>query len=325
MQTPLHLLRVTLQSVRDAVVTTDHSARVQTLNLAAEAMTGWSEAESLGKPIEEVIELREPISDGVLVNPAYTALDDGTRIERQGQTLLVGRGGRRIAVEISATPYKDAQGAALGCVIVFHDVSEAVQLAERMAYQSQHDTLTGLPNRILLVDRVEQATKMADRNSDQLAVLFLNVDVTSQALTNEKSFVPPQPTPRTDLFTKEVAARLTATLRESDTVTRLGSNEFVVLLPGVKAVQDVEVLSSKLLVELTLPYDLAELEYVTQCSIGISLYPEDASDADTLMRLAEGAMQKASRISPNSFAFAKQLVDGPKLPSFTTPEQVPHN
>ncbi len=270
-------------------------------------MTGWSEAESIGKPIEEVIELREPSTDAVIVNPAYQALQEGIRIERSVQTLLVGRGGRRIAVELSVTPLRESNGPYQGSVLIFHDVSEAVQLAERMAYQSQHDTLTGLPNRILLVDRVEQATKMADRNSDQLAVLFLDVDAENQLVAGEKPPIPPPPALRLDLFTKEVAARLTATLRESDTVTRLGGNEFVLLLPGVKAIEDVEALAAKLLVELTRPYEVSEFEFATECSIGISLYPDDASDADTLMRLADAAMQKARNAGPNNFAFVKPV------------------
>ena len=104
MQTPLHLLRVTLQSIRDAVVTTDAAARVQTLNLAAEAMTGWSQAESVGRPVEDVIELRESSTDSLFLNPTYAALRDGVRTSPPGRSMLIGRGGRRTAVEISAVP-----------------------------------------------------------------------------------------------------------------------------------------------------------------------------------------------------------------------------
>jgi len=297
MQTPLHLLRVTLQSVRDAVVIVDHDARVQTLNLAAEAMTGWSEAEAIGKPVETVVELREPASDSLLANPVYSAQPAGVH----SQALLIGRGGRRVAVEISSTPVFHDNGAPLGTVLVFHNITEAQQLADRIAYQAHHDPLTGLPNRILLVDRMEQATKLADRQSDQLAVLFVCVEVLGATPTRAQA----------DKLSREVAVRLTAHLRESDTVSRLSGSEFVLLLSGLKSRPDIDALATKLVTELTRTYTLDETgnSLTAICSLGISLYPQDASDAGTLMSLADSAMHQAKRAGVNRHIFAKSPVE----------------
>jgi diguanylate cyclase (GGDEF)-like protein/PAS domain S-box-containing protein len=304
MHNPAHLLHVTMQSIRDAVVTTDTAARVQSLNPAAEAMTGWRDAEALNMPVEAVIDLRElrgglgeSASEAQVSNPAYAALRDGVKIVLSGEALLVAKGGLRTAVEVSASPLHDAQGALSGALLILHDVSEAWQLVNRRFYEANYDSLTGLPNRILLVDRMEQATKFSDRFSGQMAILALDID--RFAAINEA-----HGQAAGDALLKEAAFRMTAALRESDTVCRLGADDFVILLPGVTSRSDVESLAAKLLRTIVEPFELANATAEVTCSIGISLYPQDAIDANSLMRLADAALTQAKRAGRGRYGFA---------------------
>jgi len=304
MHNPAHLLHVMLQSIRDAVVTTDTAARVQSLNPAAEAMTGWRDAEALNMPVEAVIDLRElrgglgeSASEAQVSNPAYAALRDGVKIALPGEALLVAKGGLRTTVEVSVSPLHDAQGALSGALLILHDVSEAWQLVNRRFYEANYDSLTGLPNRILLVDRMEQATKLSDRFSGQMAILALDID--RFAAINEA-----HGQAAGDALLKEAAFRMTAALRESDTVCRLGADDFVILLPGVTSRSDVESLAAKLLRTIVEPFELANATAEVTCSIGISLYPQDAIDANSLMRLADAALTQAKRAGRGRYGFA---------------------
>jgi diguanylate cyclase (GGDEF)-like protein/PAS domain S-box-containing protein len=297
MQDPLNLLRTALASVRDGVVVTDGAGRVQTINAAAQAMTGWSSADALGQPVETVINLHAYGSDLPIPNPAYSALSTNLKCEPPGHALLLGRDGRRLGVHTAATPLLNAESLAEGCLLVFYDVSEALRIAERMTYLSQHDPLTGLPNRLLLMDRLEQGTRLSDRTGELLAVLFLDIDDFHQVNETFGNTA-------ADQLLREVGYRISDALRESDTVCRLGGDEFVVLVQGVHSVANVEALVEKLLSELARPYLIADRTISIACSIGVSLYPQHATDGETLMRLADGAMHTAKRSGRGRSLFA---------------------
>ena len=307
------MLRATLASIRDAIVTTDRSGHIKTLNAAAQSLTGWPESEAVGLPIEEVINLREFGTDNPQPNPAYTCLREGRKFEGSGQFLLVGKDGRRIGMQLKAVPlFKATESGAgetiagekrepasvEGCMVLFYDASEALRLAERMSYLSQHDPLTGLPNRILLMDRLEQATRLADRTSDHLAVIFVDLDFFHQV--NEVNG-----NASGDQLLREAAYRLCDSVRESDTVCRLGADEFVMLLRGVPSYSSVEALAGKVLREMASPYFISERKIEVTCSMGVSLYPRDASDAETLMHMADGAMHRAKQAGRNRYQFAQ--------------------
>ena len=299
MQDPQELLRVTLASVHDGVIAIDAAGQIFLLNAAAATMTGFSEAESLGKPIDAVLVLREtgsdaPLSNAVLSFPARAELPAAPF-----QALLLDKDGRRTAVEVSSIPLKDTGSNSPGRLIVLHDIGEMVQLAERRSYLAQYDPLTGLPNRILLIDRMEQATKVADRNSRQMAVLSIDLDRFAELNAVYGKAI-------ADKLLKEAAYRISGALRESDTVCRLGADDFVVLLPGVKSIADVQSLAAKLLEAIAQPFDLDGSSIQTSCSIGISLYPQDAYDAGTLMRLSDRALSQAKQDGRNCYRFARE-------------------
>jgi len=302
MQSSPHLLRVLLQTVRDAVVTTDSSAQILLLNRAAEAMTGWPAAEAVGRPVGEVIDLRKNDGSQFEVDPVRAVLRENKHFNSTENLLLMGKNGVNTSVQITASPVHDSVGQVEGCVLALHDVSEALQLAKRIAYLSNYDHLTGLPNRILLMDRMEQATRLADRNNDRLAVIFVDLDRFGAIRTSCTNSV-------ADEMLKEMAARINAALRESDTVCRLGGDEFVIMVTGVKSISDIEAVAAKLLVEIAKRHKIGNQILQTTCSIGISIYPRDASDGETLMRLADRALRQAKQDGRNCFRFAKSDIE----------------
>jgi len=302
MQSSPHLLRVLLQTVRDAVVTTDSSAQILMLNRAAEAMTGWPAAEAVGRPVGEVIDLRKNDGSQFEVDPVRAVLRENKHFNSTENLLLMGKNGVNTSVQITASPVHDSVGQVEGCVLALHDVSEALQLAKRIAYLSNYDHLTGLPNRILLMDRMEQATRLADRNNDRLAVIFVDLDRFGAIRTSCTNSV-------ADEMLKEMAARINAALRESDTVCRLGGDEFVIMVTGVKSISDIEAVAAKLLVEIAKRHKIGNQILQTTCSIGISIYPRDASDGETLMRLADRALRQAKQDGRNCFRFAKSDIE----------------
>lgn len=301
------LLRVTLEAVRDAVIVTDPSGRVVSFNPAAEQITGWKSSEVVGNSIEAAIILRAEVSD-----------EPVTDLRNAPETaVLIGQGGRRVSVHVSIQTLTDAAGGSGGLLLTFRDVAEAVELAHKIAHRAQYDPLTGLPNRILLVDRLEQAARLADRQTDQIAVIFVNLDTVNERYTlgQLRDVVG---SAAADGLIQDTAYRLTDALRESDTVCRLGGGEFVLMLPGLKAVDDMELLVNKLMAELTRPFVLEEHTLTAGCSIGVSLYPQDANDVHTLLRLADSAMSIARRSGPNQYRFAGQEA----LAIAISPEQI---
>jgi diguanylate cyclase (GGDEF)-like protein/PAS domain S-box-containing protein len=296
MQDP-DLLRVVLDAVRDGVVVTDAAGRVQWLNAAAQTMTGWHCPDTVGLPVEDVIDLRAYGSDLRLPSPVYTALRSNEKVASEGHVLLLGRDGRRLGVDCHARPYKGLDGSTAGSLLIFYDVSEALRAAERMAYLSQQDPLTGLPNRLLLVDRLEQATRICDRTREGLAVAFIDLD--GFHAVNESFGLAVG-----DQLLRQAGYRICEALRESDTVCRLGGDEFVVLLLGVRSQQDVETLAGKLLTEISRPYRIGEDSVQVGASIGVSIYPQNATDVETLMRQADGAMHIAKQSGRGRVVFA---------------------
>ncbi|WP_340121209.1 GGDEF/EAL domain-containing response regulator [Methylobacter svalbardensis] len=183
---------------------------------------------------------------------------------------------------------------------------EALTLAEeiekakvQMVHLAQHDALTDLPNRLLLNDRLAQATALADRHGKQLAVMFLDLDrfkLINDSLGHTVG----------DQLLQSVAERLMAGVRNSDTVCRQGGDEFVILLADVEHAEDAALSAQKILDALTVPHLIDQLELHVSVSIGISIYPDDGQDADTLIKNADTAMYHAKESGRNNYQFFEQ-------------------
>jgi diguanylate cyclase (GGDEF)-like protein/PAS domain S-box-containing protein len=290
--------QVTLNSIGDAVVSTDVSGRVTYLNVVAEDLTGWSQDEAAGHPLEEVLQIIDGTTRQVMQNPTALTIRDDQAAALPPNCVLIRRDGVEAAIEDSTAPIHDRRGSVTGSVMVFHDVSMARAMTRKMAHLAQHDSLTDLPNRVLLNDRLREAIVLSRRHKRELSVLFLDLDRFKHINDSLGHVVG-------DRLLQSVAQRLLSCVRTSDTVGRQGGDEFVVLLWEVRRAEDAAIAAAKILEALRKPHLIDEHELHITASIGIVTYPEDGTDVETLMKKADLAMYHAKQTRHDSYQFFK--------------------
>jgi diguanylate cyclase (GGDEF)-like protein/PAS domain S-box-containing protein len=290
--------QVTLNSIGDAVVSTDVSGRVTYLNLVAEDLTGWSQLEAAGHPLEEVLQIIDGTTRQVMQNPTTLTIRDDKVGTLPPNCVLIRRDGGEAAIEDSTAPIHDSRGAVTGSVMVFHDVSMARAMTRKMTHLAQHDSLTDLPNRVLLNDRLREAIILSRRHKRELSVLFLDLDRFKHINDSLGHVVG-------DRLLQSVAQRLLSCVRSSDTVGRQGGDEFVVLLWEVRRAEDAAIAAAKILEALRKPHLIDAHELHITASIGIVTYPEDGTDVETLMKKADLAMYHAKQTRHDSYEFFK--------------------
>ncbi|MEY8878978.1 MAG: diguanylate cyclase, partial [Leptothrix sp. (in: b-proteobacteria)] len=290
--------RVTLESIADAVISSDARGRITYLNPVALMLIGEPPGDLIGRRYGEVlrrhdvdsgVELRDPVAQCLL---RRSSPDLPSRVRLQDR-----RGSDRVVRE-SVAPMLDADGELIGVVAVMQDVSEAHALALQLAHRAQHDELTGLPNRLLLHDRLKLALSMARRSPCVLALLFIDLD-RFKAVNDAHGHAVG------DELLREVANRLLQNLRSSDTAARIGGDEFVVLLPRIEHVGDAARVATHLIEVLSRPYKLSLCTADVGASIGIACHPQDGDDEAMLMRHADTAMYRAKQLGRSQAQFFK--------------------
>jgi diguanylate cyclase (GGDEF)-like protein len=196
----------------------------------------------------------------------------------------------------------DREGSAAGSVIVFRDVTAARAMAKKMTHSFEHDALTGLPNRLLLNDRIEQAIAMAPRHDRQVAILFLDLD-------GFKHINDSLGHPTGDKLLQSIAKRLVGCVRNSDTVSRQGGDEFVVLLTDAGQWEDAVIVAERILKAVAQAHPIEDHDLNVTTSIGVSVYPDDGEDAETLIRNADTAMYQAKAHGRHSYKFFKPAMN----------------
>jgi diguanylate cyclase (GGDEF)-like protein/PAS domain S-box-containing protein len=289
---------VTLNSIGDAVISTDVAGNVTYLNQVAEAMTGWTAATALGRPFAEVFQIIDSTYPAHTVNPMAIAMQQNKTVTLSGSCILIRRDGVESAIEDSAAPIHDRRGQVTGAVMVFHDVTQTRAMSQRMSYLAHHDYLTDLPNRLVLDDRLAQAIASARRQQLQLAVLFVDVDRFKHVNDSLGHAIG-------DELLLSIAGRLAASVRGSDTVSRQGGDEFVILLSSIAHAEDAALSANKILAALGLPHRVKDHDLQVTVSMGISIYPDDGTDAETLVKNADIAMLNAKNNGRNNYQFFK--------------------
>ena len=294
--------QVTLNCIGDAVVCTDISGNITFLNLVAEKMTDWSWQEAVGRPVAEVFRILDASSRETTPNPTEMAIGQDRTVHLPSNSILIRRDGFEIPIEDSVAPIHDRKGQATGAVSVLRDVSVARAMALQMTHSAEHDFLTGLPNRMLLNDRIRHAIALAARHKTKVAVLFLDLD-------GFKHINDSLGHPTGDKLLESIAKRLVECIRGSDTVSRQGGDEFVVLLSEMGQSEDAAIMARRMLQAVAEAHSVDQHDLLVTTSIGVSVYPDDGLDADTLIKNADTAMYQAKENGRQSYQFFKPAMN----------------
>jgi diguanylate cyclase (GGDEF)-like protein/PAS domain S-box-containing protein len=289
---------IALNSIGDAIITTDLMSDVIYINRAAEILLGCSREFSLGKSLADLYKIINTKTRMVAPNPALYVIEKNSPLQLDSNLVLLRPDGSELAIESSATPVHDAKGNVTGAVIIFHDVSASRTMALKMTHLAQHDFLTGLPNRMLLTERLSQAIGLAQRNSTQVALLFIDLDFFKHINDSLGHAVG-------DELLKAVSERMVNCVRATDTVCRQGGDEFVILLSEIERPQDAALAVDKLFATFSEPVHIGVHELHVSLSIGISIYPGDGMNAESLMQNADAAMYHAKALGRNNCQFFK--------------------
>jgi diguanylate cyclase (GGDEF)-like protein/PAS domain S-box-containing protein len=294
--------QVTLNCIGDAVICTDIAGNITFLNLVAENMIGWPRQEACGRPLADVFRVQDASSHLTTPDPTEIAVEQNRTVHLPSNCILLRRDGFESPIEDSVSPIHDRQGQVIGAVIVFRDVSAARAMALQMAHSAQHDFLTGLPNRTLVNDRVSQAITFAHRREKKVAVLFLDLDGFKHINDSLGHAIG-------DKLLQSIAKRLVDCVRGSDTVSRQGGDEFVILLSEVEQAEDAAITARRMLQAVAEAHsvDLHDLHVTT--SIGVSVFPDDGQDAETLIKNADTAMYQAKENGRQSYQFFKPAMN----------------
>ena len=280
-----------MEKVADSIFITDVNGVIEYINSAFETVTGYCRQEAIGQTPRVIKsgkhdeQFYQQIWETVLEGEVYRNVCINRR-----------KDGQLYHEAITITPLTDEQGKITHFISSGKDITENIQTQERLHHLAHHDALTGLPNRTLFVDRLKHALSRAERRKRAVAVMFLDMDrfkVVNDTLGHEAG----------DRLLQAMAARLHACVREGDTVARFGGDEFAGFLSDVASPEDVAIVVTKFLDALAPPFTIDGHELFISGSIGISLYPADGTDTQTLMKNADTAMYRAKQQGGNTSEF----------------------
>lgn len=266
------------------------------VNPAFERITGYPASMVIGRNARFLL-------GDALDQPALDLIRQALRARKAGQAVVqcFCADGSPFWNQLSVAPVPGENGEITHYVSIFDDVSERVLREDQLAHLATHDTLTGLANRMLLADRLDQAVTRSARDGTIAAVLLIDLDRFKQVNDSLGHALG-------DRLLKDVATRLEESIREGDTVARLGGDEFVLVLTELAKHEDATMLARKLLAALTQPFALDGRELFVTPSIGLSFYPQDGTDGASLLRLADLAMYQVKAGGRNGFGcYAQEM------------------
>ncbi|TKE96094.1 EAL domain-containing protein [Vibrio kanaloae] len=282
--------RVTLESIGDAVITTDRECFVTYMNPAAELMIGTSANVAIGQSIEKVMPLRIGDNGPPHINPVRLAISEERKVGMALNCQMQKKSGQWISVEDSAAPLLSDDKQIMGAVIVFVDINESQAMALKMSQALQYDQLTNLPNRFLLMDKLSTEIIQSQRDDSRVGIILLDIN-RFKFINEEFGFEVG------DILLKKIAARLKTQATDKETLSRHNADEFMILVPALSYQSELALLAmqyKECLMEYSLEHP--ELNGFT-ISMGLSIYPEDGADAQKLISSAHTALHKAKQDS----------------------------
>jgi diguanylate cyclase (GGDEF)-like protein/PAS domain S-box-containing protein len=294
----LRLSATVLEHIADGVMVVDASGIIVTVNPAFTQITGYSEAEALGRHSSLNRSQRHDAA-------FYQAMWDELIASGfwRGEVWHQRKNGEVYLEWLTISAVRDTRAVTTHYVGVFSDITLAKESQEKLDHMAHHDPLTALPNRLLFHDRLQHALLRAARDLEQLAVLFIDLDRFKNVNDTLGHHVG-------DELLQQVAGQLSARLREGDTLARLGGDEFIVLLERIDGEYGATQVAEKLMTMFEQPFTVAGHELFVTCSVGISLYPDDALDLNMLIRNADVAMYQAKARGRNGYRFYAPSMTG---------------
>ena len=290
----IRLFEKVFANANEAIFISDANNHVVAVNPAFTEITGFT--------IEEVVGKTPPIlASGPMGADFYPEMWSSIKATGKWQGEVLGRrkNGEIYADWLSISALVDESGSLTHYVALMSDISERKAVEERMTYLAQHDILTGLPNRMLFQDRLLQAINYAERQRSNVALLFMDLDRFKDVNDTLGHHVG-------DLLLQEVARRIRLCVRGSDTVSRQGGDEYVIMLPNLKEFDDIIQVVNKLIESIANPFELEGHSVHLTTSVGVSVYPQDGTDIETLIRNADTAMYQAKDSGRNGYRFFTQ-------------------
>lgn len=286
-------LTTTIASIGDGVIATDRHGTIQVANPAALLLVGAVDDHLVGQDVRSVIVLHKPEDPESMENPVDTLAKTGQTVMTLADVRLKTRNEGLRPVDVTAATIWNGGDDAAGFTIVYRDIGERKMTEQVLRYLAYHDNLTGLPNRLRLLERIEVSMAQCRRHSRRLAILFLDLDdfkTVNDTLGHEAG----------DKLLRALAGRLTETVRFDDTAARLAGDEFIIVLSDIAAREDVERTAHKLLEAVGHGFEIDGHTVHVTGSIGIAIYPDHGTNVDDLMRYADTAMYLAKQAGKNA-------------------------
>jgi diguanylate cyclase (GGDEF)-like protein/PAS domain S-box-containing protein len=294
--------RIALHTIGDAVITTNEQGIVEHMNPKAEALTGWSLKTACGHSLNNVLRLIDERNGTPLKNPVQQCLTQNNLVELKEKVSLIDRLGKKSVVQVCASPIRNRRGKLSGAVLAVTDLSETRRLNQQLTYQTNYDALTELPNRHLLRDRLTQAIAHGHRKNCLFALLLVDLDRFKTVNDSLGLAVG-------DKLLKAVAERLKKDRREEDTVARLGSDEFAIILENLSEQAGAVSVAEKILLAMEMPFHIHDYEFFVSCSIGVSLFPKDGEEVEVLLKNTDTALHRAKENGRNTVQFYAQAMN----------------
>ncbi|MBI4824887.1 MAG: EAL domain-containing protein [Nitrospirae bacterium] len=291
-------LSITLKSIGDGVIATDKDMRVTFMNKVAEEITGWKHEDAMGKELAEIFNIKNGNSeDSHAVESLLLekVLKEGIILNLMEDRVLITRDRKEVPISDSIAPIREDENNISGIVVAFRDITERKKLESTIKYQEYHDILTGLPNKALLIEHLTSELAAAHDNK-KVALMFFDIDrfkTINETLGHSIG----------DMLLKEVGVRVRECVRGTDTIARIGGDEFGILLPDINDARDVAVIAGKIVAAFKKPYMINGRELNVSISLGISIYPDDCKYYEDLMKNADIAMYHAKERGRNNYQF----------------------
>lgn len=275
----------------DAVVVTDLQGNITDWNNGSELLYGYSKDEVLGQPVR-ILHVPED-TDHITKDVIEAVSKHGKWV---GEVRMLRKDGHIGWIESMCLPITDDNNVMIGALGVNRDITFRIQEKERLSLMAHYDQLTKIPNRYLLLDRVKHLIEKAERYDSQFALLYIDLD-------NFKNFNDEKGHAFGDRILQVIADCLKQSIRTSDTLARIGGDEFVILLEKITDENNASLIAKFLIEQLHKPFIIDGNEYNVSGSIGIAIYPEDGNNTDQLLAFADKAMYKAKKNEKDTYEF----------------------